>query len=335
MKPKVSIVIPVYNGAKTIEQTLEACLEQDSSADREIIVVDDGSTDSTRDRIRPFPVKYIFQPNRGPASARNTGWRASIGEIICFTDSDCRPRSDWADLLVKGFDAEDVGAVGGSYDIENGEKLLASLIHEEIVERHRTMTEWVQCLGSYNLSVRRRILEELKGFDEHYRFASGEDNDLSYRIRKAGYRLRFLRKARVGHHHTDRLMKYLREQYRHGFWRMRLYRYHPEMMKGDDYSGWRDFLQPPVGILGMLAFPLMIVNPKHFLWMFLGLISINFILPFPLIYGILRRKREAKFLFLFPLISFRSIARGLGMVIGLFCFFPCPKRKGIGPQHGL
>jgi glycosyltransferase involved in cell wall biosynthesis len=314
---------------------LEACLKQDSSADREVIVVDDGSTDSTGDQIHSFPVKYIFQPNRGPASARNTGWRAAEGEIICFTDSDCRPRSNWVDLLLKGFDAKGVGAVGGSYDIENQESLLASLIHEEIVERHRTMPEWVQCLGSYNLSVTRGILEELNGFDENYRFASGEDNDLSYRIRKAGYRLRFLPKARVGHDHTERLMKYLREQYRHGFWRVRLYRHHPEMIKGDDYSGWRDFLQPPLGILGMLIFPLIIFNPNHFFWMFLGVIFINLILPFPLICGILQRKNEVKFLLLFPLSFVRSIARGLGMVMGLFSFFSYPKRRGVKPRHGL
>ncbi|MBI4639086.1 MAG: glycosyltransferase, partial [Candidatus Tectomicrobia bacterium] len=245
--PFVSIIIPVFNASKTIARTIEACLSQTYPQEKlEVIVVDDGSTDRTREIVTHYPVVLVSQRNSGPAAARNRGWRASKGEMICFTDADCIPEKEWISKLVKKYTSQEIGGVGGSYGIVNCESFLASSIHEEIVERHLKMPSSVDYLGSFNLSYRREVLEETGGFNETYREASGEDNDLSYRVKKAGYTLLFDPTIVVAHHHPERLFRYLRQQFKHGYWRVLLYLQHPTMIKGDGYSGVGDLAQPPL-----------------------------------------------------------------------------------------
>ncbi|MGJ3239473.1 MAG: glycosyltransferase family 2 protein [Anaerolineae bacterium] len=88
-EPLVSIVIPAYNSARFIAQTLDACLAQ-TYPHLEIIVVDDGSSDDTRAIVRAYgaPVHLIEQVNQGPAIARNTGIASAQGAYIQFCDSD-------------------------------------------------------------------------------------------------------------------------------------------------------------------------------------------------------------------------------------------------------
>lgn len=86
---KVSVIIPTYNRAHYICQAIESVLEQ-TFKDIEIIVVDDGSTDNTKDILKPFMEKiiYIYTENGGPAHSRNTGMKIARGEYIAFLDSD-------------------------------------------------------------------------------------------------------------------------------------------------------------------------------------------------------------------------------------------------------
>jgi glycosyltransferase involved in cell wall biosynthesis len=88
--PKVSVVIPTYNRAGLISETIQSVLDQ-TFADFEIVVVDDGSTDNTKDVVASFEdsrIKYIYQENRGLSAARNTGANASNTDYILFLDSD-------------------------------------------------------------------------------------------------------------------------------------------------------------------------------------------------------------------------------------------------------
>jgi glycosyltransferase involved in cell wall biosynthesis len=85
----ISVVIPTYNYGHFVTGAVESALAQ-TYPDREVIVVDDGSTDDTRDRLAPFEgrIRYIHQENRGLSAARNTGIRAARGALIAFLDSD-------------------------------------------------------------------------------------------------------------------------------------------------------------------------------------------------------------------------------------------------------
>ncbi|MBL7075079.1 glycosyltransferase [candidate division KSB1 bacterium] len=87
--PLVSVIIPTYNRAPLLSQAMESVLEQ-SIKDFELIVIDDGSTDDTREILRPFlpRIQYFFQQNQGISVSRNKGIQISRGEYICFLDSD-------------------------------------------------------------------------------------------------------------------------------------------------------------------------------------------------------------------------------------------------------
>lgn len=88
-KPTVSVVIPTYNRAKYVTETIDSVLSQ-SYTDYEIIVVDDGSTDNTREALAPYMdrIRYIHQQNSGVSAARNRGIKAARGKWIAFLDSD-------------------------------------------------------------------------------------------------------------------------------------------------------------------------------------------------------------------------------------------------------
>ncbi|MFO7964141.1 MAG: glycosyltransferase [Desulfobacterales bacterium] len=87
--PVVSVVIPTYNRSSMVAEAVTSVLDQDFQ-DFELIVIDDGSSDDTRDRLAPFKNKitYIYQENRGVSAARNRGIRTASGDLVAFLDSD-------------------------------------------------------------------------------------------------------------------------------------------------------------------------------------------------------------------------------------------------------
>jgi glycosyltransferase involved in cell wall biosynthesis len=91
VQPLVSVIIPTFQSARYIVEAVESVLGQ-TYAPIEIIVVDDGSTDDTRERLRPYfdRLRYVYLENSGPSKARNHGVRLARGELIAFLDADDR-----------------------------------------------------------------------------------------------------------------------------------------------------------------------------------------------------------------------------------------------------
>ncbi|GMU92826.1 MAG: hypothetical protein AMXMBFR4_18840 [Candidatus Hydrogenedentota bacterium] len=322
---KVSVIIPARNAEATLAPCVEACLAQ-SYADREIIVVDDGSSDSTPRIAREFHVRLITQPPRGPAAARNTGARAATGDILAFTDSDCIPRRDWLENLARAF-ADGADAVGGTYDIANPESALASLIDAEIRARHGSFNPSVDFLGSFNMAVRKDAFDGVLGFDESFTAASGEDNDLSYRLADHGYRLRFVKEAVVSHFHPTRLMPYLRTQARHGFWRVKLYTKHLGRARGDDYAGPAELLAPSAFLFVLVTGVLVLLHSR---WWLLGLLPSLFWLVLyrmRLVRALMTNERRSS-LYALAVFLLRDAARALGMVAGV-CYFILLRGKSV------
>jgi glycosyltransferase involved in cell wall biosynthesis len=307
-----SIVVPCFNAEKTIVRCLEACLSQDYP-DLEIIFVDDGSSDSTLPTLRTYDgITVLAQDNQGPAAARNLGWRSSSGEIICFTDSDCLPNPRWVSRLVEHYIDSPVGAVGGSYDIVNPESWLARCIHEEIRQRHLAMPKQVGYLGSFNVSYARTALEQTGGFDDGFRRASAEDNDLSYRVAKLGYTLLFDVDNCVAHHHTENFWRYMRQQFCHGYCRIMLYIKQPDKIRGDEYIGFFELLQLPLSLLAALAW---LFSWASYAVLFLALVLTALVIggQIPMTWSIVQRTGDMRYAPYASVMSARAFSRGLGM----------------------
>ena len=319
--PKATVVIPAYNAQQTIVHAIQAVLAQTYPGDIEIIVVDDGSTDRTGEMAQSFrEVKYIRQDNAGPASARNKGASTGKGQFIFFTDSDCIAHRNWIEKILKCFSDDNIGVVCGSYGIANHQSILARSIHREILYRHHfLMPRFVRAFGSYNFCVRRRVFDEAGGFDESYRRASGEDNDLSYKILKNGHRIFFAKDALVDHYHPTGIQKYLKEQFRHGFWRAKMYWDHPDMARGDDYTFWKDMAEVPLSLIssGTLIFALF---HGWFFKFFIFFIIIPFIF-LEICFAFLMLRAICASLYFGCVMFMRSFARTFGLSTGMTVFF--------------
>ncbi len=324
--PSVTAIIPAYNASPNIAAVIRAIRSQTGvPAAPAIVVVDDGSTDDTAAIARSAGAVVISQQNRGPAAARNHGWHAhGAGDLVWFVDADCFPAPGALAILLHALDDPDVGAAGGSYTNARPERALARIVQAEIAMRHARMGPEVRFLGSYHLLVRRAVLAATGGFDESYRAASGEDNDFSYRVRKKGHRLRFAPSSTVAHLHPANTFVYWREQCRHGEWRMKLYRDHPREMRGDDYSGPFDFLEPPLALVTAVAFvgaTLALSRDARALIVPAVLLALLIAIGVPAAFRIGQREGLAAGLLYLALRPARAAARGIGMARGIMRYW--------------
>lgn len=237
---KVAVVSAVYNEEKYIGRLIESLLAQTRMPD-EIVFVDDGSKDGTAAVIESYAkkdprVRLLRNSNQGPAASRNIAWRAAQADIEIFTDGDCVPRKDWIEKLTVCFTSEDIAAVAGTYSTFNTDKILARFVGHEIAWRYRNVSGAVDAHGAYNLAIRKKVLEEMGGFEESYKAPSGEDWDLTYRISRR-YKILFTPEAVVAHAHPEAFWPYMKNQARRGFDRIKLYKDHPGKRSGDTYTG--------------------------------------------------------------------------------------------------
>ena len=306
----VSLVIPARNCASTIGACLGAVVPMlEGTPLREIIVVDDGSTDDTGKIVADFPVTCITGKGAGAGAARNAGWRAAHNPLIWFVDSDCVAEPDSLTLLLPHLDDPQVGGVGGSYGIMKSDSLLACLIHEEIVERHLAMPQRVDFLASFNLLYRRVILEQVGGFDE--RFLKGQDAELGWRVLAAGYQLAFEVNSRVKHFHPVAWRSYLRTQRHQGYWRVWMYLAHRGRARGDAYSSLIDHAQPPLAMLTLASILLVFFPGTRYVPLALALLLI--VLQVPMTWRLIRRKRQLRYLAYAAMSFVRVFWRGVGM----------------------
>jgi hypothetical protein len=181
----ISVVVPTYRRPDLLQRCLAALLAQTLEHTRyEIIVVDDGQTDDTRALVEgvvaalPLPRLRYLRPlgTRGPAAARNRGWRAAKGEVVAFTDDDTIPDTDW---LRQGWLAmrDGAAAVRGEVRVPvDGE-----FTDHALMTRGLETAEFVTA----NCFVRRSALQRVDGFDERFLRAWREDSDLQFKLADA------------------------------------------------------------------------------------------------------------------------------------------------------
>lgn len=178
----VSVVIPAYNAARWIAETIASALDQ-TYPPREVIVVDDGSTDDTACRAERFPppVRVLRKANGGPAAARNLGIAAASGTWIALLDADDRwlPRKLERQLLLT---APDVALVHTALvDDEESAPLPETLAFDDLWKANR--------IANSSVLIRRDAVVALGGFDENIKLKSVEDYHLWLRLAATGARI--------------------------------------------------------------------------------------------------------------------------------------------------
>lgn len=211
---QVSVIIPTYNRIARIRRVLEALERQTyPREDVEIIVISDGSTDGTDDYLRsiasPGRVRPLFQPNSGPAAARNAGIRAAVGDLIVFVDDDVVPAPGFlrAHIEIHGAAGWEVAVIGPLLT-PTDVKLSPWIEWEQAMleKQYEGMAEgkWFPTARQFytgNASIRRELLLAAGGFDEKFRRA--EDVELAYRLAGRGVGFIFSM-APVGYHYAER-----------------------------------------------------------------------------------------------------------------------------------
>lgn len=177
--PRISVVVPTYRRPELLLRCLQALLAQDLPPDDyEIVVVDDARCDWTQTVMRALAAELPAPTLRGPATARNTGWRAARGAVIAFTDDDTLPAPDWLSAGLAALDADD----GGSCAAVAG-RVVVPLPGRPPTD-HERMTQGLEhCeFVTANAFVRRQALLQVQGFDERFTRAWREDSDLQFRL---------------------------------------------------------------------------------------------------------------------------------------------------------
>ncbi|NOX57271.1 MAG: glycosyltransferase [Planctomycetes bacterium] len=310
-----TLVIPGRNASATIRQCLQAVTPFVESGElAEIIFVDDGSTDNTREIVAEFPVKCVPGLGRGPASARNLGWQTAQTDLVWFVDSDCVAEPNALAPLLARFKEEadgekKLGGVSGSYGNMRPDSLLACLMHEEIIARHRSMPPIVNFLATFNVVYRREALERVGGFDE--RFLKGQDAELSWRVMDAGYTLGFEFDSRVAHFHETRWLGYFKTQRQQGYWRLWLHLTHKGHSTGDSYSSAVDHIQPPLAMLILAAIPTVFFAPTR--WIAPILVMLLLLTQIPMTVRILKQTGKLRYVAFAGMSFLRAFWRGVGL----------------------
>ncbi len=223
MSPKVSVVVSAYQKAQFLPRTLQSVLDQ-TFQDFEAIVVDDGSTDDTHEIVENFAkndsrVKYIYQENQGPGSARNTGIRAAQADLVALLDGDDAWLPDKLEHQVRIMDAfpnVDLLLTNSQYvsTLEGQDAVHTSNYYHDYVLSHFSPRpldgfEGVYLIGNsrlpcqlalknvFNLStlmLRKRAWAEISGFNEEFR----GPEDLDFWARAALKKCQFAYTGHIG-----------------------------------------------------------------------------------------------------------------------------------------
>ena len=243
----ISVIIPTYNRVNELIKTLNALEEQTLSKERfEVIIVDDGSTDSTAERVKGFiqssslNIKYFYQENKKPAAARNLGIKMSVNDLILFLGDDTTPDKDFLKvhldthnakntdqkLAVLGYTTwpidyhitpflEFINGYGSQFGyelIKDGEVVNFSLFYTSNISLSRNL---LNCLDYY--------------FDENFKIAGWEDTDIGYRLQKKGMSILYNANAKTYHYHKMDILSFCKRQYNIGRFARLMYDKHPEL----------------------------------------------------------------------------------------------------------
>jgi O-antigen biosynthesis protein len=335
--PRVSVVVASYNG----ERTLKACLnslERLNYPDYEVILVDDGSTDATRQAALAHPsVRYFrHEKNLGLSVARNTGIAAATGEIVAFTDADCRADEDWLYYLVGALLPSGFAGMGGPNLLPPEDSLVAAAVMASPGGPAHVMLNDRQAehIPGCNMAFYKAALAQVGGFDPTFHQA-GDDVDLCWRLEQEGLSIGFCPAAFVWHYRRSNVRAYLKQQRGYGEAEALLVRKHPECFNSFGGSLWRgriyttsrfkDLIRPPIiyrGLFGSAGFQFLYASQPGFNLMACTTLEYHVLVTLPLWVA------SVIFHFLLPMaISSSLISLGVCLAAGAQAALPRTKRR--------
>jgi glycosyltransferase involved in cell wall biosynthesis len=245
--PLVSVVVASYNGSRTLQACLDSLQKLNYPA-YEVILVDDGSTDTTPEIASRFPdVRYLrHHTNQGLSAARNSGINAARGEIVAFTDSDCRADEDWLYYLIGDLLNSKFAGIGGHNLLPPEDSWVAAAVMVSPGgPTHVMLTDRLaEHIPGCNMAFYKWALLEIGCFDALFRKA-GDDVDVCWRLQQRGYKLGFSPAGFVWHYRRSTVIDYLKQQRGYGEAEALLVHRHPEYFNWFGGSQWQGRIYSP------------------------------------------------------------------------------------------
>lgn len=254
--PKVSIIVPAFNEEKVVARTIETLLEAEyAPREKEIIIVDDGSQDSTYEVASRYAirgVKVVHRPNGGKFAALNTGLAFATGEIVVTVDADSLIARASIREIVKGFQNPEVAGVAGNLKVFNPNKLITKLQALEYIVQIQVVRRAFENFGSLTVAsgafsaFRRSALDECGGYDPDFLL---EDFDITIKLLKSHRILSGNNEAVCYTEAPDTLRD--------------VYKQRLSWFRGDFQNFWKHrdtFFNPRFGIMHRLTFPYMLMS---------------------------------------------------------------------------
>lgn len=281
MPTQVSVIIPCYNEAATIQPLLDALYEQTyPRAALEVVISDGGSTDGTQAAIKAWQAAHpdlsiimIVKPSRGIPAALNLGINAATGAIIVRLDAHSKPNPEYVARSVEAVETGRGENVGGVWDIQPGNErwiarsIAAAAGHPigvgDARYRYTDQAGYVDTVpfGAF----RRDLLDRIGLFDET--LLTNEDYEFNTRIRQSGGRIWLDPQIRSVYFARSSLRALARQYWRYGYWKVQMLRRYPETLR------WRQAL-PPAFVAGLAVLVVLALFLKIARWALLAVIGL-------------------------------------------------------------
>lgn len=239
MKLSFSIIVPVYNRPQEIDELLESLTKQDFQDDFEVIIVEDGSSDSSEKTVGKYleklNLKYFFKDNSGAGASRNFGMEKTSGNYLIILDSDVIVPPQYLSEVSKALLENYTDAFGGPDAAHDSFTSLQKAINY-------SMTSFLTTGGirgkkkgvgkfqprSFNLGLSKVAFEKTKGFSK---LPVGEDIDLTFRLWENGFKTQLIEKAFVYHKRRSTIKQFYKQTFAFGTARPQLNKRYPETAK--------------------------------------------------------------------------------------------------------
>ena len=212
--PFVSVIVPIKDDEKSVDALMNALLHQSYPKDKtQIILVDNGSQDHSYDRIKSYPVELAREERPGSYAARNKGLSLAAGEVIAFTDADCRPAADWIKRGVDALVSQKAALAGGRVSFTLPEKpTVSEMIDSAIYMQNELNVKTRRSAVTANLFARKEVFDRIGGFEAA---RSGGDFLWTQKATGLGYPIIYAPDA-VVHHPARSFAELMKKSYRVG-----------------------------------------------------------------------------------------------------------------------